>query len=97
MPRRSAVVNGRRKKPPRKNGTPTAAVVGAIVSDNLRHATTALRELAGRREPTHREIERRAYFIYLQRGGAPGDPVADWLQAERELRAELNRAAPRRF
>ena len=32
------------------------------------------------------EIERRAYEIYLSRNGAPGDPVADWVQAERELR-----------
>lgn len=32
------------------------------------------------------EIERRAYEIYLSRNGAPGDPVADWLQAEGELR-----------
>jgi hypothetical protein len=32
------------------------------------------------------EIEGRAYEIYLSRNGAPGDPVADWLQAERELR-----------
>jgi hypothetical protein len=33
------------------------------------------------------EIERRAYEIYLSRNGVPGDPVADWLQAEGELRA----------
>jgi hypothetical protein len=32
------------------------------------------------------EIERRAYEIYEGRNGAAGDPVADWLQAERELR-----------
>lgn len=31
------------------------------------------------------EIERRAYEIYLSRNGAPGDPLADWVQAEREL------------
>lgn len=37
--------------------------------------------------PTTAEIRRRAYEIYLNRNGAPGDPVADWLQAERELRA----------
>jgi hypothetical protein len=30
-------------------------------------------------------IRERAYFIYLERGGAPGNPQADWLQAEREL------------
>ena len=31
------------------------------------------------------EIRARAYEIYLQRGGQPGDEVEDWLQAEREL------------
>jgi hypothetical protein len=38
--------------------------------------------------PTEEEIRRRAYEIYLDRSGAPGDPVADWLQAERSLRDE---------
>lgn len=35
--------------------------------------------------PTETQIRERAYFIYLERGGTPGDPHADWLQAEREL------------
>jgi hypothetical protein len=51
------------------------------------------------REPTAREIRDRAYFIYLARGGANGDAVADWVRAERELREELGGNAPgvRRF
>lgn len=35
--------------------------------------------------PTREEIELRAYEIYLERGGAHGQDVEDWLQAEREL------------
>ena len=35
--------------------------------------------------PSHEEIRLRAYEIYLERGGLPGDEVDDWLQAEREL------------
>ena len=31
------------------------------------------------------EIRRRAYEIYLERGGQPGGEIDDWLQAEREL------------
>jgi hypothetical protein len=27
----------------------------------------------------------RAYYIFLDRGGEPGDPFEDWLRAEREL------------
>ena len=37
-------------------------------------------------EPTFEEIRKRAFEIYVARGGAPGDPVNDWLRAERELR-----------
>jgi len=33
------------------------------------------------------EIRRRAYELFLQRNGAPGDPAADWIVAEREVRA----------
>lgn len=40
------------------------------------------------KEPTREEIAARAYDLYLRRGQTPGDPVEDWLQAERELRAE---------
>jgi hypothetical protein len=40
---------------------------------------------ASREQPTQEEIALRAYHIYLERGGTEGDPVDDWLQAEREL------------
>lgn len=39
--------------------------------------------------PTPEEIALRAYYIYLQRAGAPGDEIADWVQAEGELMREL--------
>jgi len=38
-------------------------------------------------------IERLAYLLYEQRGGDPGDPVEDWLEAERRVKAL--EAAPR--
>jgi hypothetical protein len=34
---------------------------------------------------TREEIELRAHQIYVERGGAHGQDVDDWLQAEREL------------
>ena len=34
---------------------------------------------------TREEIELRAHQIYVERGGAHGQDVEDWLQAEREL------------
>ena len=35
--------------------------------------------------PTHEQIERRAYQIYLERGFHPDNALADWLAAEKEL------------
>ena len=40
-------------------------------------------------EPTAEQIRRRAYEIFLSRNGTPGDPMTDWVQAERELRERL--------
>ena len=36
-------------------------------------------------QPTREEIALRAYEIILRRGGAPGNELADWVLAEREL------------
>ncbi len=36
--------------------------------------------------PTLEQVRRRAYEIYLQRNGLPGNPEADWRQAEKEVR-----------
>jgi hypothetical protein len=35
--------------------------------------------------PAREDIERRAYALYLARGGTEGYAVEDWLQAEQEL------------
>jgi len=35
--------------------------------------------------PRPEEIRLRAYEIYIERGGVPGNELDDWLQAEREL------------
>lgn len=40
----------------------------------------------------HDKIAQRAYEIYLQRNGAPGDPLQDWLRAEQELAVKPKRA-----
>ena len=36
-------------------------------------------------QPPHEEIAERAYFIHLERGSC--DELANWLRAERELKA----------
>jgi Protein of unknown function (DUF2934) len=39
-------------------------------------------------EPSHNEIAEAAYQRYLSRGGAHGQDIDDWMEAERELRAQ---------
>lgn len=42
---------------------------------------------------TRDKIAVRAYEIYLERNGAPGNPLEDWVRAEREI---LAAAKPKR-
>jgi hypothetical protein len=42
-------------------------------------------DTSGNHAPSHEETRRRAYEIYLERDGLPGDALDDWLRAEREL------------
>jgi hypothetical protein len=51
---------------------------------------------AAKKLPTQEQIALRAYHIYLERNGAPGDPHADWLRAEGELLKRKPNAKPRR-
>jgi hypothetical protein len=37
-------------------------------------------------EPSEQEIRMRAYRRYLERGGAHGHDVEDWVEAEKELK-----------
>lgn len=37
--------------------------------------------------PDEEAIRRRAYEIFLERGGVAGDPEADWVEATRQLGA----------
>jgi hypothetical protein len=73
----------------------TAVVADRTLAETVRpaHAPEAQQapaaKAAPRREPTRAEITERAYELYRQRGMTPGNPEADWLQAERELREEL--------
>ncbi len=47
--------------------------------------TPSKRTGTSKAEIGHAQIEFRAYEIFLARGGAHSDDLADWLKAEREL------------
>ena len=44
-------------------------------------------------QPTQEEIALRAYHIYLERGSTPGNPLEDWIRAERELAEKPSKAS----
>jgi len=46
---------------------------------------------SGEKEPRLRRIARRAHELYEQRGGTHGNDLEDWLRAEREIDAEMDR------
>jgi hypothetical protein len=54
-------------------------------------APTTQKPRAGSTQPTQEEIALRAYQIYLKRGSAPGNEFEDWMQAERQLIAEIGK------
>ena len=41
--------------------------------------------MSERKLSTPEQVERRAYELYLERGGIDGGDLTDWLSAEREL------------
>jgi hypothetical protein len=75
-----AAVEGRREKRMPKTSKSSSPTVR-----KLREASI---------HPTTEEIALRAYHIYLERGGAPGNALEDWTRAERELQEESSK--PRR-
>ena len=44
------------------------------------------------KSPGPEDIALRAYQIYLERAGAPGNPLDDWTRAERELLSQNGNA-----
>ena len=71
---------------PKKATTAAKTTPPAAVAKRDRRAATRKQPIA---DVSPEQIRLRAYEFYLQRDAAPGDPVADWLRAERELAAEL--------
>lgn len=45
--------------------------------------------------PSPAEVQRRAYELYVRRGGGHGRDLEDWLEAERQLRRQEGREPPR--
>lgn len=61
---------------------------GASKAPRSARARASNPEIVARSAPTHQDIARRAYEIYL-RDGRSGHELEHWLQAERELNQRL--------
>lgn len=62
-------------------------VANARRNDENVSCSSSSAERIDKKGPTPGEIRRRAYEIYVERGGPDGFDLDDWLQAERELSA----------
>jgi hypothetical protein len=80
----------RTDKAPKPTGTVSAPDAAGARFDpdtmSLRQADTM---------PSPVEVQRRAYELYLQRGGSHGHDLDDWYEAERQLRRQEGRAPAR--
>ena len=73
---------------PKKNADAPASLGPSPSRSPRARAADAVRGgSTGNIEPSHNEIAEVAYQRYLSRGGAHGQDVNDWMEAERELRA----------
>lgn len=78
---------GRRTSDRRRKTDEQAATVESTqtTAAGVRASLDALSKKAVGNGPTRQDIARRAYEIYLRRGGTHGYDIEDWLQAEQEL------------
>lgn len=84
---RRAPSKARRSTPPVIADPPTPDATELRVAADVTSATTAPPDAAApRSRPTEDEIRQYAYFLSLRRHGR-GDPIADWMEAERALLA----------
>jgi hypothetical protein len=60
------------------------------MSKTVKASSTAVRK--SNPSPTTDEIALRAYHIYLERRGAPGNPLDDWTRAESELCQKVSKS-----
>jgi hypothetical protein len=88
----SSVARGSRPATPTATSLPPRPDDDLSTSTSTSTSTSAVASASAPSDPAPAPatdaISARAYQIFVQRGGEPGDPVDDWRRAEAELRAE---------
>ncbi|HRQ72391.1 MAG TPA: DUF2934 domain-containing protein [Phycisphaerales bacterium] len=77
----------RRTEAPRRRTLGRRPVID-VPDQSTTPATSAPTPVGAPLEPTPDQIRRRAYELWIARGCREGHDLEDWLDAERELRAE---------
>jgi hypothetical protein len=72
----------------KKRSTPAKRTPRAAAAATPRTRTRKTPPTPAVVSPDDDQIRQRAYELYLRRNGFPGDPMEDWLRAERELSGE---------
>jgi hypothetical protein len=74
------------RRPSKRTGTSKAEIGTAVLADAMGFASNGHPAMTPASNASIRtQIEFRAFEIFLARGGAHGDDLADWFKAEREL------------
>ncbi len=71
-----------------QNKTPRSTIPTSSMNTGGATATVA-RPMPKAVKVTHDQIAQRAHEIWLKRGCKPGEDERNWLEAEKQLRAEL--------
>lgn len=71
-----------RKRKSKATSSSALETLGTGSSQNAKAISSAVRET----QPTLEDIQRRAYELFLSRGGIHGNDQEDWFLAEQELR-----------
>ncbi len=82
-----------RRAPARRKADRNAAETPVAVAAEVGRAQRVATGVAGPLETAGlnpEEVRRRAYELYMSRGGANGSDVDDWLEAERQLRSRTH-------
>lgn len=77
-----------------KGTVPTATgsvCSGTATATALRSTTVKTSQASGSKVPTYDQIAQRAKEIWTKKGCLPGQDEQNWLEAERQLKAELGR------
>ncbi|HEX7485169.1 MAG TPA: DUF2934 domain-containing protein [Vicinamibacterales bacterium] len=77
----------RARRAPERRRTKATTADGAIASAPDLAAVDVAAQRRTDRIPSHEEVQRLAFELYVRRGGAPGSHLDDWYEAERRLRS----------